>query len=85
MIVGKDCRFSNPTSNALDDHVDTIKSLQVEFPDPGACRDQYRAWLLTSAQAAGIDETRFDLYVSQGLLNMNLAGVGRYFEQMAQS
>ncbi|MCH2134258.1 MAG: MBL fold metallo-hydrolase [Phycisphaerales bacterium] len=70
---------------SLDSQVQFITDLQASETDPSARQATYRQWLLESAQAAEIEESRFDQYVSSGLLGMNLSGVARYLEQRASS
>ena len=69
----------------LRSHVDFIEPLLATHPDDAKKQSFYRAWLLESALAAGIEEAQFDQYVTPGLLTMNLNGVARYLDQSVGS
>ncbi|MEE2906653.1 MAG: MBL fold metallo-hydrolase [Planctomycetota bacterium] len=69
----------------LQEHISIIEHLQTTESDEASRMAAYRAWLLDSANQAGIEEGKFDRYVTQGLLTMNLTGVARYLHQQAAS
>ncbi len=67
----------------LDQQVEVIQMICQQEGDPTQQQAAYRAWLLKTAEAAGIEESQFDGFVSTGLLGMNLMGVRRYLDQKA--
>ena len=64
----------------LDTQVEVIREIRKRETGQIHQQADYRAWLLETAEAAGIEESRFDQFVSTGLLGMNLMGVARYLD-----
>ena len=66
--------------SGLHEHVEFIAELRAQYSDFDAQRPVYRSWMLESAVKMGVSEAQFNQYVSEGLLNMNLTGIGRYLD-----